>query len=285
MSYMNHKFAAANLVKTSDPVNHPISLDDLRAFVPSVLAESAHASRSSRYGFLSTQDVLQALDSRFAIVQASQSRVRKDATRAEYTKHMLRLRARDTAPVAELGGVFPELVLVNSHDGTSAYKLTAGLFRLVCSNGMVICDSTFGAVSLRHNAEAAGDIIDASYSVVETANQAISRAKDWTRIELSRDVQQDFAERAHAMRFGDESNLGRLIAPERLLYARRPDDYKNNLWAVTNRIQENVIKGGLRGFAHGRGRITSSRAVTGVDQDLRLNKAIWAIAEDIAAAA
>ena len=45
---------------------------------------------------------------------------------------------------------YPELLLTNSHDGTTAFKLDVGIFRLVCSNGMVVKSQDFGSMKVRH---------------------------------------------------------------------------------------------------------------------------------------
>ena len=281
------KYLATNMVTTSDFNAAPIMLSDLQAAVPSIVATEAHSSRSDKYGFISTMDVLLGLRDRFAITKAMQSRVRKDGSRQAYTKHMVRLRARNVPGVQELGGIFPELVLINSHDGSGSYQLYAGLFRLVCTNGMVVCSEEYGRVKLRHNASAVGDVIDASYTVVEHANRAIENAGQWSRIETSQDERMAFAEAVHALRFEPGTDAAKAIPADRLLAPRRMADSRNDLWSVVNRVQENAIKGGLVGFGpvrNGRrGRMSTARAVTGVDQDVKLNRAIWAFGEKLAA--
>lgn len=282
----NIKSASANLVTTRDPIAAPIMLSDLQQFVPSITAAEPHASRSERYGYVSTLDILMQLRDRFSIVQASQSRVRSDASRREYTKHMVRLRQKGVAPVNELGGLFPELVLINSHDGSSSYQLMAGIFRLVCSNGMVVRDSNLGDVRIPHKANAVGEVIDASYRVIESAATGVDVAREWAKIELKRDEQVALAEEVHALRFEPGTAVARAIQPYALLAPRRYEDTRADLWSVTNRIQENVIKGGLVGVARDpdarRSRRVSSRAVMGVDQDVKLNKALWSLAEKMA---
>jgi hypothetical protein len=287
--FRNIKTVRENLVATKDPVFAPVMLSDLEQFVPSIVAAEPHGSRSERYGYVSTLDILMQLRDRFSIVQASQSRVRNDASRRDYTKHMVRLRQKGVAPVNELGGLFPELVLINSHDGSSSYQLMAGLFRLVCSNGMVMRDTNLGDVRIQHKANAASEVIDASYTVIENAAAGIERARDWARIELHRDEQMALAEEMHALRFEPGTAIAKAINPVALLAPRRIEDTKQDLWSVANRVQENVIKGGLFGTARGEdkfGRTTyrsvRSRVVGGVDQDVKLNKALWSLAEKMA---
>jgi Domain of unknown function (DUF932) len=279
------KIISQNSVETRDFNAAPILLSDLERAVPSIVADEPHESRSARYGFVSTLDILMGLRDRFAITKAMQSRVRDNSTgRREYTKHMIRLRARDAGGVPELGGVFPELVLINSHDGTSSYQLMAGLFRLVCANGMVVCSESYGSVRIPHRDSAVKDVIDASFTVVSDAQKTIERAKAWRGIELSPDERIAFAEAVHEIRFAD-SNAGQAITPRALLSPRRSDDVGPDLWSITNRLQENAIKGGLSGFArgsNGRMRRAGMRSISGVDQDVRLNRAIWAFAEKLA---
>ena len=281
------KILAKNMVTTTDFNSAPIMLSDLQAAVPSIVATEAHHSRSDKYGFISTLDVLRGLRDRFAIVKAMQSRVRKDGSRQAYTKHMVRLRARNVPGVQSLGGIFPEIVLVNSHDGSGSYQLHAGLFRLVCLNGMVVCSEEYGRVKLRHNASAVSEVIDASYTVIDQANGAIERAGQWARIETTQDERMALAESVHALRFDPESEAAKAIKPEALLAPRRFSDAQNDLWHVVNRVQENAIKGGIAGRAFNpetrRGRWSTARAVTGVDQDVKLNRAIWAFGEKLAA--
>ena len=104
--------------------------EQLRRSVPSAFAVEAHESMSDRYGFISTEQVINALvNEGFLPVYARQTNVR-DKGKQDYTKHLIRFRHVDVKPV--VGDVFPEIVLVNSHDGLSKYKMDAGLLRLAC---------------------------------------------------------------------------------------------------------------------------------------------------------
>src|SRR6266705_1717127 len=120
----------------------PLTIEDLTNLAPSALANEAHESRSDRYGFQSTTEVISMMQQEgFQIFSASQSRTRQEDRRG-HLKHMLRFRHESIDSGALMvGGLLPELVLINSMDGSSAYKLMAGIFRLVCSNGLVVADS------------------------------------------------------------------------------------------------------------------------------------------------
>ncbi len=111
--------------------DRPLSNDDIARVAPSIFAEEAHDSRSERYLYIPTIDVLDALRAEgFEPFMACQTRVRNEEKR-EHTKHMLRLRHANTIMDKEAN----EIILLNSHDGTSSYQMMAGMFRFVCANG------------------------------------------------------------------------------------------------------------------------------------------------------
>lgn len=257
-----------------------LSHAEIRAIAPSVFASAPHASRSERYAYIPTVDILNGLEREgFHVVKAMQSRSRIPG-KAEFTKHMLRLRHESTMNVLpSLGGVFPELALVNSHDGTSVYNLLGGMFRLVCLNGMVVADSLIQSLKVQHSGKVTEKVIEGSYRILENTGKAVDAAKTWAEIELSDDEALAFAQSAHTIRFGAEDTT---INPVRLLAARRHDDIGSDLWRTFNRVQENVIRGGLQGLNATGTRRVSSRAIRGIDGDVRLNTALWQLAEKMA---
>lgn len=112
----------------------------LRKFAPSIFADCRADWTSDRYEFISTSECLDGLkEAGFLPVMASQSRTRL-ADKIGYTKHMIRLRHRS---LQEVGGMVPEIVLTNAHDGNSSYQLRAGIYRFVCSNGLIIGNDLF----------------------------------------------------------------------------------------------------------------------------------------------
>jgi hypothetical protein len=258
-----------------------MSLEQVRAVAPSVFAMSPHMSRSERYAYIPTVDVLNGLAREgFHVVKAGQSRTRIPG-KADFTKHMLRLRHESTVDeLPTLGGVVPEIVLKNSHDGTSCYQLLGAMFRFICLNGMVVADSLIGSLKVQHSGDVTSKVIEGSFEVLKNTGKAIEAAKAWAEIELSDDESLAFANAAHTVRFGAEDTT---INPVRLLTARRPDDQGRDLWRTFNRVQENVIRGGLQGLNTEGTRRVSSRAIRGIDGDIRLNTALWQLAESMAA--
>lgn len=126
------RFGSANIIRRDRPLTH----EELYRTVPSVFSQEKHDSRSSRYTYIPTITLLESLQREgFQPFFACQTRVR-DLSKREHTKHMLRLRREGQIT----GKQVPEIILLNSHDGSSSYQMLPGLFRAVCQNGL-ICGS------------------------------------------------------------------------------------------------------------------------------------------------
>lgn len=274
-------------------LSRPLGEDELRAYVPSIFAEAPHASRSSRYGYIPTIEVVRGLEREgFAPVFACEANAR-DESKHGYTKHMLRFRQNalnvpaPAACFAGLGGV-PELVMVNSHDGSTAYQLLAGFFRFVCANGM-ICGEGFGEIRVRHNANTVRDVIAGAFETVKGFSLAIEQAQAMRALALTPEQRNWYAEGALMLKYLD-TDTGKLESPvttRQVLAARRSDDVQAtpDLWTTFNVVQENLVRGGIRHTsvdAQGRRRRNTTRAVNGIDGNVKLNRALWTLTEKFA---
>ena len=285
---MMTRIRPASSFRMTAPPGTFLSEDDIHRAAPSVFAVAAHESRSAGFQPIPTSQILTGLRKEgFDVVHASQSRSR-DASRLDFTKHMIRLRhASQTRGTSRaIGDVFPEVVLVNANDGSSSYVMSAGLFRLVCLNGMTVSEKEFQTVRVTHWGDVQGKVIEGSYTVLEESTKALEHAEAWSAITLTPPEQNAFAESARVLRFGDsDGNVTTPITAEQLLAPNRRADLGPDLWRVFNRVQENVIKGGISNLARnstGRPRRVTSRPVNGIDQDQRLNRALWLLAETMA---
>jgi len=282
MNYHNFTYGAA-----SNRQQTPLTLDQIAQYAPSAMATHAHDSRSQRYTYIPTVNIIEGMiRSGFQPFKASQSTSRIEG-KSEFTKHMIRFRHQDVSQNLAVGDSIPEVVLINSHDGTSAYKLIAGIFRLVCSNGLVVAESTTGSVAVHHKGNILDNVIEGSYRIVEDSQKAIGAIAGWKNLQLTTGEQSAFAEAAHSLRFADaEGKTTTPITAAQLLKPRRHEDGGNDLWQTMNRVQENVIRGGLHGVQrgeNGRGwRNVTTRPVKGIDQDVKLNRALWQLAERMA---
>ncbi len=266
------------------PAGQYLTRDLIRRIAPSVFAAEAHESRSDKYTYIPTIDVVEAMVKEgFAPVMVSQSRSRIPG-KSEFTKHMLRFRHRnDLVKTAVVGETVNELVLVNSHDGTSSYQLTAGVFRFVCSNGMVVPANLVGDVKVPHRGNILDNVIEGSYRILDDMDE-VGRSMDMLRATtLTLPEQRLLATSALALRYGRDENQNLLspISADTALTSRRNDDRGDSAWKTFNRLQENLTKGGLRGRLSN-GNRTSTREVTGIDSLVGLNKELWTLAQAMA---
>jgi len=126
-----------------------ITDNEIRGTAPAVSAEAPMPGASSRYTFLPTGRILDAMRGEgWKPVEARQMGVRR-LDHAGFQRHVIRFQRRDQ--VAEVGDYAPEVILLNSHDRSSGYQIHAGLFRWVCRNGMMVADSLIPSIHVRHN--------------------------------------------------------------------------------------------------------------------------------------
>src|SRR3954469_20490701 len=169
-----------------------ISRDQLRSSVPSIFATTPWEGMSDSYRFIPTSDVLDLLeDQGFRVTSARQSRSRIEG-KAPFTRHMLRLRHESHL---DDHGEVPEVVLVNSHDCSSAYRVFSGVFRLVCENGMIVQSSDFGSFSIRHSGsrDLFAQVREATAQIMEGVPSIMNRIEAWKDIILPRSRQVEFA--------------------------------------------------------------------------------------------
>lgn len=274
---MSHSVATAEVLSDAE----------LRSIAPSIFAEGAHETRSDRFCFVPTIDIINGLRKEgFMPVWAGASKSRMP-DRKGHGKHMVRFR-RDVSQL--VAGSVPEVVLVNAHDGSAAYRIDAGSFRFVCANGMICADGMSTTARVKHSGDVLDNVIEGTFEVIKEADEALAQSAEWQGITLKRDEQEAFAEMALIARFGyDEEEPGKpgtLITPDKFLRARRADDReigsplaKRDVFHTMQVLQENAMKGGILSIDPKNHRRSRTRPVNGIDQTLHVNKTISALAK------
>lgn len=291
---------------------YALSNEQIRRVAPSVFATEAYHAMSDRYQFIPTITVVEAMRANgFVPVMASQSRVRL-ADRRDFTKHMLRFRQeRDMNRPRERGEDIMEIVMSNGHDGSAAYRLCAGIFRVVCSNGLIIKSHSFEEISVKHfGKNIASDVIEGSYHIIKETPRVVDLIADMRAKHIDPQHQRLFAAAAAVARYGvdEHGNLNSGITPDQLLVPRRQEDThgdvnnrtnyervvnnrgrslyvsgerpKQDVWTTFNVVQENMMKGGVNSVSAS-GRRARTRSVSSVNETLKLNRDLWSLAEDL----
>ena len=264
--------------------NYPLPYSKLQALVPAAFAESpVQEEVSSRYKFYSTRQIIDDLARvGFVPFSAGQSKSRAENGKSS-GRHLIRFRHLESAYshwTSEQGGLIPELVLDTSHNGKNAFNFTSGVFRLVCTNGLIV-GKRFDSISLRHSGVEQGEVIDAVFEVVKNSENAIKKSVDMSKLSLLSSQTLDFAERAINIRWDSENRPP--IQPRDFLTLRRRGDNASDLFTVFNRVQENILRGGQRykkiDYEKKTVLRSSVRAVQSIPENIRINRELWDLAE------
>jgi hypothetical protein len=264
-----------------------LSSDDLRRCAPSVFSEHARPGVSARYTFVSTAQVVALLGAEgWEPVRASEQRVRLE-DRVGYQMHEIRFARRSDlqAGAMQVGNTRPEMILQNAHDGTRAYRIDAGLYRLVCRNGLTVADADFAHVSIRHMDVSAEAFAKAAQSVAENTPRAFEAVAKWQAIQLPQVTRVEFARRAAALRWDASNPVMQALSPEKLLTPVRYGDAAADLWTTFNVVQEHLARGGDRYVSRSEVaglRRNRTRPLAGLAEGQKLNKALWALAGEFA---
>jgi hypothetical protein len=264
-------------------MDKPLDNDQLFRLAPSIFAVEKHESRSERYTYIPTIEVVEGLRKEgffpFAVAQGK-SRIEG---KAEFTKHLMRFRKLDGITRTESN----EIVLINSHDGTSSYRMLSGIIRHICSNGMITGDIVED-IRVLHKGNIVDNVVNGAFRIMDEfdlANESMERMK---QIPMSVKEQEIFAKASLALKYDkDEIEEGQWressapILPAQLLAVKRQEDRSSDLWTKFNVVQENLIRGGQHGRSAS-GRRATTRAVNSIDGNVKLNKALWILADEMA---
>ena len=210
-----------------------------------VKSEIRKLGLSKHYSFVPTMKVVNDLrELGYECVDAVQVKARKKSTNG-YQKHMLTFEH----PKYKIEGAdeYPQLLLTNSHDGGNSFSLSAGIFRMVCSNGLVIQTEDYGSARLVHKGysfEAVRKLVN-EFNV--TIDEVLTKVTAMKKVELTKEQQIEFAKQAALLRFTaksyNEDNIADVVDLDGLLNVDRKEDAGNGLYEVFNRVQESLVKG------------------------------------------
>jgi Domain of unknown function (DUF932) len=273
------RFSRGARVLRSD---QPLCEDQMHAVAPSIFAQSKHLSRSDRYTYIPTINVLRGLRKEgFEPFMVAQGASRIEG-KAEFTKHLIRMRHAgqvQTKPEAN------EIILINSHDGASSYQMLAGMFRFVCCNGLVVGD-VVDDIRIPHKGNIQSEVIEGAFRVLAEFEAVEAHSDAMKALQLEPREEIAFANAALALRFGERVSdttgeaLPAPVTAEQLTQARRAEDAGRSLWTTFQRVQENVMRGGLTG-RNGQGKRIQTRPVGSSDRGVSLNRALWMLAEEM----
>jgi hypothetical protein len=261
------------------------NLGELKTKAPAALRtkeQGAATGASQKYEFMTTSDVVNILgDMNWGIYDAKQQKTKKNP---DTTKHLIRFRNNE---LNWKGENVPEILLVNSHDRTSALTFHVGIFRLICSNGLVVADKTFEKFRVRHMFITFETVSNTITHISQRLPEIFQTIQKFEGTILTPDQQMELALRSIAIRYPEyldvKTNEPRFDLIEKamdvkqLLVPQRKEDEGNNLWVTYNRVQEHIIKGGFKRMGTGNKPI-QVRELTNIKASLNVNTGLWEVA-------
>lgn len=239
-----------------------ISLNSLRERVPAIFTKTPSPKVSDRYSFADSEYYLQKfIDADWFIHSARQ------VSKSEYAPHQVILRNND---IATVGDLLPQLIFTNSHNGIKKMTIDTGIYRLVCSNGLVVPTSITQSLSIKHldlGDSTTDTIVNSFYEKVPIIMNNIDRMRNKI---LTNDEIDNFTYNALQIRFTNAVgiNINDVVKPSRI------EDYSDDLWTVFNVVQEKLIRGGIQLPSKRR-----SRPINNFVNDNNINTKLWELAE------
>lgn len=254
-----------------------LTKDYLKKEYPSIFAVRPSPNMSDKYTMLSSENILNKMEEfGYYPTSVKQASVRKPENNG-YQTHTIRFRHENFANMKiNVNDVVPELVFLNSHNGRVLAKMFAGLFRLVCSNGLVVADSKLGGIAQKHMGITSEELEGIIYSFAQSTDSILSSINDYRKIELNDMQRKKFAEISKEGIYGKDSKVN----PESLLRTRRPEDQSKDLFTIYNVVQENITKGGIEYKSEKRN--TKTKEIKSATRDLEINTFLWGLMDRVA---
>ena len=255
---------------------NPLTDNELLEHAPALFTEEPHYEVSDKYHFIPTIEVINEIKSHnWHPVKVQEASVR-DMNKEGYQRHLVRFRHFDDLLNPKENAM--ELLLFNSHDRSTAFSISAGIYRFVCANGLVIANNVFESYKIKHIGDRDNDVRTAIENITTFKPILEKKIHVFESIQLVSEEKRAFARSAVPLRFKShlEVDLDDLLVPHRI------EDEHDDLYTVLNVIQENLLRGNVSGFNKETGRRFTSKEITSIAKDVEVNQGLWDIAERIA---
>jgi methionine-rich copper-binding protein CopC len=257
----------------------PLTNEELLKVAPSIFSESPIDGVSDKYAFVPTHKVLETFrDAGYYPIMASESKVR-DEDNQGYQKHIIQFRSLENLLRPKAKEEYQDIVLTNSHNRTSSFIVDLSIFRIICSNMLVIPSQSFVHHSIVHKGFNKQKVVSAINEVTSYIENIKEEVANFKTINLTLPEQRMLANAAIDMRFDTETHY---IEADELLKVNYEEDHVPTLWSTYNRIQEAVIRGGVKMKNLATNKSYTSKAINGIDATLNLNKKLFSAVQQVA---
>lgn len=250
---------------------------EISEIAPSIFTEKPSKEVSKHYTHIPTTKVINDMRTLgWDVVSAQEVAARKKETKG-VQKHLVVFRNPEVVINGSDGDiVFPQILLTNSHDGKNSFQFQAGLYRLVCSNGLVIADTQFEAVKIRHMGYSFEELQTQIREMVEKLPLTVESMNKMKETEFNQEQAVEFAKKAIGTRFTKDEMKRIEIDIEGLLKPVREEDEGSDLWSIFNVVQEKLIEGDFD-YTIG-SKFRKARKIKNFKQDQKINKELFEVA-------
>lgn len=250
---------------------------------PQVYTKAPAATVSKKYAFLPTFRIVEDMAKLGWQVSKAQSMKSKSKVQNAYGKHLLAffhpeifIKGEDGKPEA-----FPQIVIMNNHRGWGRFKFEIGIFRLVCSNGLVIKTQDFGTFKMRHLGYTFEELQKLVNTAVEGLPKIVSKINKMDKTIMTQPQMKKFAEEALKVRLGGDKAFSDEEIKQVLMSQRKEDD-GNTVWKVFNRVQEHLMSGGFFIKTQDNAKSRKVRKISNMLKDVEMNQKLWALVDKTA---
>lgn len=260
----------------------PLTQEQIAAQAPQVYTEAPHENVSSKYTFLPTYQIVNDMEKLGWFVSDAKTMRSKGEVQKKYGKHMVKFFHPDIFIKDAEGGIeaYPEILITNNHRGWGQFKFEIGVFRLVCSNGLVIKDKDMGTFNLRHFGYSFEELKALVEQAVAALPDVVQKINTLSNKVMTAEEMRKFAEMAIKARFGEEKLVDDFEINQ-VLQANRTQDEGNTLWVVFNRTQEHLMNGGFTVITSGK-KERKVKKITNMMKDVELNQKLWELTAEFA---
>ena len=256
-----------------------LTKDQIKEQAPLVFADiPTNPDVSSKYLFVNTETIIDDLEKLgwLPVKAAQRKSTKKEGT--IFSKHMVSFQNPDIMiNSADGDNAYPRILLTNSHDGMQAFKFSVGIYRLVCSNGLIVADEEFSDFKIKHKGYSFSELRSVVRQAVEDLPNRVQVMNDMKNRILSEDEKRKMALDAMLIRAGvkeleyDEETLDEILEPQ------RSEDKGDDLWRVFNVIQEKITQGDFHAALTG-AKVRKVRKIKSFEKDMKVNKELFKLA-------
>jgi len=259
-----------------------LTKDQIKEQAPLVFADvPTNPDVSDKYLFVDTETIIDDLGKLgwLPVNAAQRKSTKKKGT--IFSKHMVSFQNPDIMiNSADGDDAYPRILLTNSHDGMQAFKFSVGIYRLVCSNGLVVADEEFSDFKIKHKGYSFAELRSVVRQAVEDLPNRVQVMNDMKNRVLTVEEKRQLALDAMLVRAGvdtlkyDEETIDEILEPQ------RSEDKGDDLWRTFNVIQEKITQGNFHAALTG-AKVRKVRKIKSFEKDMKVNKQLFKLATNL----